>query len=107
MSDRDGAEAGPMADAAHHESVTDQPESKEADWIDDQIHRHGIDRVARAREASLQHREADLHEHDQKPTDQHPGEVERLYIHHRINEPPHDWACRALRAPPDNGWPAI
>ena len=72
-----------MCDAAHHEAVAGEPESDDADRIDDQVHRHRVDRVLRARETGLQHRETDLHEHHEEAGDQHPREVQRTVLHRR------------------------
>jgi hypothetical protein len=63
------------ADAAHLQTEADRPEAKDADGIDEKIHRHRVGDVLRAREARLDEREARLHEHDQKTGDERPNDV--------------------------------
>ena len=83
MTDRGHAERRQMRDAAHHEAVAGEPETEDADRIDDQVHRHGVDRVFRARKTRLDHRESELHEHHEETSDQQPREVQRIFQRRR------------------------
>jgi hypothetical protein len=65
-----------VANAAELDTETDQEVTDHADRIDEEIHRHDMQRVFPPAEAGFNEREAKLHEHDEEASEKRPGEID-------------------------------
>ena len=68
------------ADTPHLNRKTNQPICKHADAVDHEIHHHGMVGILGPTQAGLHNGKPRLHEHDKKPCDERPNEIDGDFI---------------------------